>query len=154
MSHNTTYFFNDMVMTFDVFYYIFYQRRFPCLLMSTLNFYKKYQHIFANFDAKRAALGSRNQQKSLLLLCPRIQFDCTLLCWHQRWSCKFFLVRKSKIRKFLGSFCKRNSKSFWGVPVRKSQIRKFSWFPVRKSEIHKFARKKAVFLIQVRIGLP
>jgi hypothetical protein len=39
----------------------------------------------------------------------------------QRWARKFLLL----VRKFLGSF--RNSKSvyFWGVPIRKSQIRTF-----------------------------
>ncbi len=28
-----------------------------------------------------------------------------------------------QIRKFLGSFCNRNSANFWGVPARKYQIR-------------------------------
>jgi hypothetical protein len=33
--------------------------------------------------------------------------------------------RKSQIYKFLGSFCNQESANFLGVPVRKSQIRKF-----------------------------
>ncbi len=33
--------------------------------------------------------------------------------------------RKWQIHKFLGSFCNRKSANFLGVPVRKSQIRKF-----------------------------
>jgi hypothetical protein len=37
----------------------------------------------------------------------------------------FFLVLKSKIRKFLGSFCCRKSENFLCVPARKLQIRKF-----------------------------
>jgi hypothetical protein len=40
-------------------------------------------------------------------------------------------------------------------PIPQPQIRKFlRCVPVRKSQIRKFARKKAVFLIQIRIGLP
>jgi hypothetical protein len=34
-------------------------------------------------------------------------------------------VRKPQIHKFLGSFLYRKSANFLGVPVRKSQIRKF-----------------------------
>jgi hypothetical protein len=37
----------------------------------------------------------------------------------------FLLVSKSQIRKFLGSFRNHKSANFFGVPVRKSHIRKF-----------------------------
>ncbi len=53
----------------------------------------------------------------------------------------FLLVRKSKIRIFLGSFRNHKLANFFCVQVRKSQIRKF-------------ARKNAVFLIQIHINLP
>jgi hypothetical protein len=63
------------------------------------------------------------------------------------------LLPQSQIRKFLRcaspqiakpkicneQFANHKSTNFFGVPVRKSQIRKF-------------ARKKAMFLIQIRIG--
>ncbi len=48
-----------------------------------------------------------------------------------------FLVRKSQIRKFLGSFRYRKSAKKLCVPVRKSQIRKFLRL-IRKSKIRKF----------------
>ncbi len=53
----------------------------------------------------------------------------------------FLWVRKSQIRKFLGSFRNRKSVNFWGVQVRESQIPKFSW-------------AKAVFMIQIRRNWP
>jgi hypothetical protein len=48
------------------------------------------------------------------------------LCFKERWARKFFwLVRKSQNRKFWGSFRNRKLANFWGVPVHKSQLRKF-----------------------------
>ncbi len=55
----------------------------------------------------------------------------------------FVLVRKSQIRKFLGSFRNCKSANFWGVPARKSA--NLFGVQVRKSQIRKFARPKAVF---------
>jgi hypothetical protein len=37
----------------------------------------------------------------------------------------FYKFHKSQIRKFLSSFCCRESANFVGVPVRKSQIKNF-----------------------------
>jgi hypothetical protein len=44
----------------------------------------------------------------------------------QRWASKLFLkICISQIRKFLGSFQKRKITNVLGMPVRKSEIRKF-----------------------------
>jgi hypothetical protein len=48
----------------------------------------------------------------------------------------FSLVRKSQIRKFIGSFRYRKSANFWEVRVRKKQIRNF-WGLINKSQIFK-----------------
>ncbi len=49
----------------------------------------------------------------------------------------FFLVFKSEIRKLRGSFRYRKSANFLGVPVSKSQIRKFLYL-IRRSQKRKF----------------
>jgi hypothetical protein len=58
----------------------------------------------------------------------------------------FLVVRKSQIRKFMGSFRNRKSANFSGAPARKSQIRKF-WL-IRKSQIRKFPQKYCTYLSQ------
>ncbi len=84
--------------------------------------------------------------------------NSSLFSFHyQRWVRNFFLFRKSQISKYLGSFRNHKSANLWGVPARKSQIRKFFMMnpqisnrklanflgvPVCKSQIRKLARKK------------
>ncbi len=67
----------------------------------------------------------------------------------------FLLVRKSQIRKYL--IPQTKIWKFLGCASPQSQIRKFANFlgdPVRGSQFRKFAKKKAVFLFQIGIGLP
>jgi hypothetical protein len=78
---------------------------------------------------------------------------------------RIFFVSKTN-RKSANSWAhstNRKSANFCGVHVRKSQIRKFAMINpqianflgvlISKSQNSKFARKEAVFLIQIRIGL-
>jgi hypothetical protein len=48
----------------------------------------------------------------------------------------FLLVRKSRIRKLLGSFRNHKSANFWGVLVRKTQSENLYWL-IRISQIRK-----------------
>ncbi len=78
----------------------------------------------------------------------------------------FFVSPQTQIRKFFDSFRNRKSTNFWGVPVRKSQIRKFLMINpqianpkislVSQSAIANplVCKEKAVFLIHIRKTVP
>ncbi len=78
----------------------------------------------------------------------------------------YFVSRQIATPQIIGLIPHSQIHKFWGVTVRKSKIQKFAminpqianhpkflWCPVRTSQIRKFARKKAVFLTQIRNGL-
>jgi hypothetical protein len=64
---------------------------------------------------------------------------CDTAVLPQRCTSKlFFKVCKSQIRNFLSSFRYRKSARFFGVPVRKSQIRLFKRFFILYFELEHF----------------
>jgi hypothetical protein len=58
-------------------------------------------------------------------------------------------VRKSQIRKFLGTFRFRKSADFLCVPVRKPQMRKFTWLFSKSIQLYKILQNSVRTVLKV-----